>query len=227
VSRPKSSAKKNPPIKIIPNGYDDDDFKNCVPKKLPPWSIVHTGNLNVYRSLKPIWDIFHDVFINNPALKGNLHFWQIGTVDSVVEKELSEPPEGLNVHYSPPVTMKEAIDYMLGANILLVYSAVNDKNTPGKIYQYMKANRPILAIYEEGAESFKSTVLDANIRHICQRGDYKSASKYLLAVTNDDIEPYKSSKPEIEKYSRYDLTREFANVLTTMCTSWKCSEKSG
>lgn len=219
VARPKSNAKKIPPIKIISNGYDDSDFKNCVQKKLPAWSIVHTGNLNSYRSLKPIWDIINDVFLNNPELKGDLHFWQIGTIDSVVEKELSEPPEGLIVHYRPPVTMKEAIEYMLGANILLAYSAINDKNTPGKIYQYMRANRPILAICEEGAESFKNTVLDANIRHICQRSDYKSASKFLLAVTSDDVESYKSTEPKIEKYSRYDLTREFAGVLSVMYAS--------
>jgi glycosyltransferase involved in cell wall biosynthesis len=217
LQTPLREARCIPPIKIIPNGYDEDDF-DCEPKKLPRNSIVHTGNLHADRSLADAWATMKETLLLEPSLKGNLHFWQLGTVDEYVMNQLENPPEGLQVHYLPPVPMQEAIQYMLGANMLIVMSYESGgklQNTPAKIYQYLRANRPILALCDEEAQGLRDTAQDANNSCCCPSKDHRTAAEYVVRQIASDQEPRPSIGPNIQKYSRHDQTRQLAEMLIT------------
>ena len=69
-----------------------------------------------------------------------MHFWQVGFVDPRAVNELQAPPEGVTVHCIPPVPQREAISYMLGADLLLVeeFGAI----MPSKIFSiFARAGR--------------------------------------------------------------------------------------
>jgi len=205
-----------PPFEIIPNGYDEADFVGRSPKALPHFSIVHTGSLHARRPLTDIWRILQITLGSTPQLEGKIHFWQIGTVDDVVAQQLNTAPDGVEVHYVPPVPMKEAIDYMLGADLLYASSpAYGSLNSPAKIYQYMRANRPILAIHEEGAETFRAEINDANISLACLRGAHATAAEFLTERALDENHSPPPIGPRITQYSRRELTGRFADFITT------------
>lgn len=112
--------------------------------------------------------------------------------------------------------MKEAIDYMLGPNLLFATSpAFGSLNTPAKIYQYLRANRPILALHEEGAETFRAEVNDANISLACLRGAHATAAKFLTERALDEDYSPPPIGPRITQYSRRELTGRFADFITT------------
>jgi len=129
---------------------------------------------------------------------------------------IAMPGTTVEVHYVPPVPMKEAIDYMLGADLLYASSpAYGSLNSPAKIYQYMRANRPILAIHEEGAETFRAEINDANISLACLRGAHATAAEFLTERALDENHSPPPIGPRITQYSRRELTGRFADFITT------------
>ena len=68
--------------------------------------------------------------------------------------DLQAPPEGVTVHLVPPVPQREAIGYMLGADLLLLeeFGWV----MPSKALQYLRAARPLLALLDVGRRDPRS-----------------------------------------------------------------------
>ena len=85
------APENRPPLHVIQNGYDEDDFRDAMPAQLPAFSIVHTGRLR--RSTRPLWDALTHAMGERPELRGRLHVWQVGVVDPGVA-DLQSPPEG-------------------------------------------------------------------------------------------------------------------------------------
>ena len=136
-----------PPLHVIQNGYDEDDFHGAMPAELPAFSIVHTGRLR--RSPRSLWDALAHALRERPELRDRLHVWQVGVVDPGAVLDLQAPPEGVTVHVVPPVPQREAIGYMLGADLLLLeeFGSV----MPSKALQYLRAARPLLALWTRAA----------------------------------------------------------------------------
>jgi glycosyltransferase involved in cell wall biosynthesis len=222
LQTPLRNARRIPPVEVIPNGYDEDDF-DCAPMDLPRRSMVHTGNLHAGRSLTDTWAIMREVFQRAPELKGQVHFWQLGTVDEFVIDQLENPPDGLVVHYIPPVPMKEAIRYMLGAELLLVMSPDNNKNAPAKMYQYLRANRSILALAEKGADEFINTAKQANEGFCCHLKEHAAAAEYLVRQLQRSDHPTLPIGPNITRYSRREQTGRLAAMLETALAGARAS----
>lgn len=203
-----------PSIFLIENGYDESDFIDCSPADIPFFSIVHTGSLSSERSLAILWRILSKTLSAKPDLKEKIHFWQIGTIDKIVEKQLEQAPKGVLVHHVPPVMMREALSYQLGADLLLVQSA--GENIPAKIYQYLRSGRPILSLYEEGSESWQSLVKHAINGLSCRADSPELASNFILDLIGDKRLNGLTVKPEIGKYAWKALTNQLADVFNNV-----------
>jgi glycosyltransferase involved in cell wall biosynthesis len=201
-----------PPFHLIPNGYDEEDFAGTRPRELPPFSIVHTGQLR--RPPRTLWAALTRVLQGRPDLKGRVHLWQIGFVDAAAAAELEAPPDGVAVHVVPPVPQREAIGYMLGADLLLVeeFRGV----MPSKTLQYLRAGRPILALLDGGA--VMSEVLGP-VPHAHRVGledvDRTAAILGQLAAgaRREPIPP----GAVVTAYSRREIARQFAELLDAAC----------
>jgi hypothetical protein len=112
VGRPELESK----IRLVPNGYDEDDFVGLAPMELPRFSIVHAGQLRY--PLDPLWIALGRVLAEHPGMRGQIHFWQVGWVDALATDSLDRPPDGVVVHRIAHVPKRDAIGYMLGADAL-------------------------------------------------------------------------------------------------------------
>lgn len=205
---------RRPPLHLIPNGYDEADFQQARALDLPGFSIVHTGQLR--RGPRPVWEALARVLDAHPELRGRVHLWQIGFVDSAAAADLAAPPEGVVVHLVPPVSQREAIGYMLGADLLLV----EEFNTvmPSKTLQYLRAGRPILALLD-GGETLRETLRPMPRAHLAGRDDTDRIAAILtpLAVAPSP----RTSEPSdlVAAYSRRGIAGQFAEVLEAACAN--------
>ncbi len=201
-----------PPLHVIQNGYDEDDFTGAEPASLPPFSIVHAGLLR--RPPKPLWNALAAALLERPALRGGVHFWQVGFVDARAVAALETPPEGVTVHIVPPVAQREAIGYMLGADLLLLeeYESV----MPSKTLQYLRAGPHILAFLERGGQIRE--VLSAVPRaHQVWREEAAAAGSIvaeLAALPRGQAPPPEAA---VTAYSRREIARRYASVLNQAC----------
>jgi glycosyltransferase involved in cell wall biosynthesis len=201
-----------PPLHIIQNGYDEEDFRDARPVELPPFSIVHTGQLR--RSPRPLWQALSHTLQERPDLHGHIHVWQVGFVNAGAVDDLSAPPDGVTVHCVPPVPQREAVGYMLSADLLLVeeFGSI----MPSKTLQYLRAGRPILAFLDAGGviRDVLGTIPQA---HLVKLTEASRAGSLIGALADQPRtkpgEPY----PAVEAYSRREIARRFAAVLDRAC----------
>jgi glycosyltransferase involved in cell wall biosynthesis len=196
-----------PPLHVIQNGYDEDDFRGAMPAELPAFSIVHTGRLR--RSLRPLWDALAHVMRERPELRGRLHVWQVGTVDPAVA-DLQAPPEGVTVHLVPPVPQREAVGYMLGADLLLLeeFGSI----MPSKALQYLRAARPVLALLDAGG-LMRDLLQDMPDAHLMDRGDPARAGTLIAALAAGPRPAPREPGAAVAAYSRREIARRYAAVL--------------
>jgi glycosyltransferase involved in cell wall biosynthesis len=201
-----------PPLYLIRNGYDEDDFREAVPAELPRFSIVHTGQLR--RSPGPLWEALSHAMEERPELRGKVHLWQIGFVDARAIPALEAPPEGVTVHHIPWVSQRKAIGYMLAADLLLVEEFQGIM--PSKTMQYLRASRPILAFLDEGRD-ICDVLQAAGEAYPVKRTEPERAGSLIAALASRPRAPSGEPSAAVAVYSRREIARRFAAVLDAAC----------
>jgi glycosyltransferase involved in cell wall biosynthesis len=197
-----------PPCHVIQNGYDEDDFAGTLPAPLPPFSIVHTGQLR--RSPRPIWEALAAAIQALGPAAPEFHFWQIGFVDPRAAADLRSPPPGVTVHHVPPVSQREAIGHMLGADMLLVEEL--DSVMPSKTLQYLRAARPLLALTERGGV-IRDVLEGVPDTQLVPRARAREAGPWLARMVARGRIAQRRPPPSVTAFSRREIARRFAAVL--------------
>jgi glycosyl transferase family 4 len=199
---------ERPPLHVIQNGYDEDDFHGATPAELPSFSILHAGRLR--RSPRPLWDALAHAMRERPELRGRLHLWQVGVADPGALADLQAPPEGVTVHLVPPVPQREAIGYMLGADLLLVeeFGSV----MPSKALQYLRAGRPVLALLDAGG-AIRDHLQGMPEAHLVDRADTAQAGTLIAALAAGPRPAPREPDAAVAAYSRREIAHRYAAVL--------------
>jgi len=144
-----------------------------------------------------------------PELRGHLHVWQVGVVDPGVT-DLQAPPEGVTVHLVPPVPQREAIGYMLGADLLLLPQV--ESIVPSKALQYLRAARPLLALIDAGG-GIRDLLQDMPEAYLVDRGDAARAGGLIAGLAAGPRPAAREPGAAVRAYSRREIARRYAAVL--------------
>ena len=138
-------------------------------------------------------------------------------VDGQVWEELIWKENGVEdiVKILPSIPYKEALAEMLSCDGLLILQASNcNHQIPAKIYEYLRAQRPILALTDITGDTAQ-LLLDEGIEDIAALDDKDKITEGLLEFikkikANNIKIPSLSS---VKKYSRQSRTAELACIL--------------
>ncbi len=142
-------------IDTLTNGYDEAEFAGLSRRRSPDgtFHLVHTGGLAASRrgtSAEAFWEGLAALVSTDPATPLRVHF--IGNLASW-EKAPAEV-RGLSsfVTFSPPVSRREALQYQLDADCLLLITAPGQRSVASlKLFDYIGAGVPILALAQNNA----------------------------------------------------------------------------
>ena len=137
---------------VISNGFDDDDFKNIVPKKFSKFTIIYTGVSYKTRNPGPLFETIKVLLKTAPELKRDIEVLVIGNEglgkgekpflkDMVRENGLDEI-----VKIIPYLRHSDCLSYILGADLLFLNTVEN--YVPGKVFEYVRARKNILALVD-------------------------------------------------------------------------------
>ncbi len=128
-------------LQIIPNGYDEDDFLTPVSiNEKYSNEIVYTGTLTNEYPLKEIVDLAHNT---------SFRFRFIGNVTPEFKELIRQNGLSARFTFCESVAHREIIKVMKQAGILLLLIPKTKNNEgilTGKLFEYIGARRPILAI---------------------------------------------------------------------------------
>jgi glycosyltransferase involved in cell wall biosynthesis len=214
---------------LIENGYDEENFASAEAGLPPattlnagPFLLVHSGV--IYPSERdpiPFFQALAELASQGQISSETLHVRLRATGhDEYLKKLIEEYDIGALVSLAPPVSYREALSEMLTADGLLVLQAANcNHQIPAKLYEYVRARRPILALTVPGSDT-ANTLTAAGVNTI-GRLDSKSDIAEKLVQFLDLAKAGKSQVPTVEAarlYSRRSRSSELATLLNRMAS---------
>ncbi len=209
---------------VIPNGFDEDDFKN-LPKVTPDnekFTITYTGAL--YGRRKP--DTFFEALkrlINDKSIdKEKIMVRLIGNLKPAYINGLIEKYElkGI-VETIPYMKHEDSIKSLMQSDALLLLEGAgpgSDAFYTGKIFEYMNTNRPIIAVIpKDGAAAGLINETKTGIVSDCLDidGIMDNVRNHYIAWAESKVNFYPDKK-EIAKYERKALTSRLADVFLSV-----------
>ncbi|MEX0275004.1 MAG: glycosyltransferase family 4 protein [Flavobacteriaceae bacterium] len=214
ITRDEFLKKTKTPITVITNGYDGE-----VSNGQPPnghFTISHIGSLLSARNPIGLWTALSELIRENADFKESLRLQLAGVVSESVLFSLRE--HGLNGHtevmgYLPHA---KAIDLQRKSQILLLIeidSPMTKGIIPGKLFEYMAAKRPILAI-GPGGWDVHHLITENRAGHVFTYAEHREIKKQLLSW----FQEYKGKglhldSPDIVRYHRKALTGQLAKLI--------------
>ena len=203
------------PITVITNGYDVEQVtKQPLDEK---FTVAHIGSFLSERNPRILWKALKELTKENQDFAADFQLKLLGAVsqevlDTIAEFKLNDFV--LNLGY---VSHQEAVAHQRKSQVLLLIE-IDSEDTksiiPGKVFEYMVSERPIIAIGPEDSD-FAEIITSTNTG-VFFTYDEKEKLKALLLKYYQD---YKANNLKVhavglQQYSRKSLTEQLSKLVT-------------
>jgi glycosyl transferase family 1 len=201
-------------ISVITNGYDSDHKGSASLDS--KFTISHIGSLLSGRNPENLWKVLAELVQDNKQFARNFKLQLAGVVSDDVLHSIHASGLKDNMELIGYVSHKEALKIQQESQVLLLIE-INSKETtgilPGKLYEYMAARRPILAL---GPSNWDANAIIAETKSGAFF-DYFSET-HLKNVILEWFDAFQDNglnldSTGLEKYSRRELTGELSKLL--------------
>ena len=138
----------------IPNGYEEEDFAGLRPDRpAGPFTISHFGMLTLGRSTRPFLAGLARLFERSPELGKRIAAAFIGPRETANEAWVGRFGLGDAVRFEDTLSHEACVRREAESHALLLVKHDDPRYrglVPGKLFEYIGARRPILALVPEG-----------------------------------------------------------------------------
>lgn len=203
------------PIEVITNGYD---IENVSKKPMDSkFTLAHIGSFLSERNPRILWKSLSELIKENRDFANDFQLKLIGAVSKEVLETLKEFKLEKYVNHLGYISHKEALQAQRSSQVLLLIE-IDSKDTnciiPGKLFEYMVSERPILAIGPEQAD-FKNIIKETNTGKFFTY----QAKEALKSQIETYYNQFKQNSLQVnaiglQKYSRKKLTEHLVQLIT-------------
>lgn len=214
VTKREFESKTNKPIAVITNGYDSVSADE--PALDTNFSLAHIGSLLSKRNPEVLWSVLKELVHEHSDFRNNFELNLVGYVSDEVLERLVDYDLSKYVNKVGYVSHNEAIRFQKKSQILLLIE-IDSKDTrciiPGKLFEYIVSNRPILALGPNGSD-VERILKETNTGNYFNYDDHDGLKKIILEHYNGFKEgKLQSHGIGLQKYSRKVLTKTLAELL--------------
>jgi len=215
-------SRYNENVELITNGYDEDDFSEHMTSLDQKFSITHTGLLNSDRNPKKLWKVLTKISNEVSGFSDDLKINLVGKIENQIIDSIEEAGLAESLNKTAQVAHSEIQGIQESSQVLLL--VVSD--TPaakgmvvGKLFEYLKAQRPILAICPEDGSTAK-IIAETESGQAFDYNDEEKLEAYIKQCYRD----FKKGdlvieSKGIEKYSRSNLTKTLVALLEKLAAN--------
>ncbi len=193
---------------VIPNGYDEDDFRELDSSSPSRFTITYIGTLAESYPVTAFLDALSD--ISKSGTDFLLRF--VGKTPESIKEQITTRLPSKMVDFMPYVEHREAVNLMVSSSMLLLIIPETRENraiTPGKVFEYIAAGKPVLYVGPHDGDAAW------HLKKYPQNGmfDGKDPSPirdYVMERINKGTDP---SGPPPGEYSRRVLAGKFSEIM--------------
>lgn len=205
------------PIDVITNGYDVENITKPVLDS--KFSLAHIGSFLSDRNPRILWKSLKELTKENQDFARNFELKLIGAVSKEILDAIAEFKLDKYVNNLGYVSHKEAIAHQRKSQVLLLIE-INSEETksiiPGKLFEYMVSERPIVAIGPQDSD-FAEIITSTNTGAFFTYDEKERLKSKILDYYNQFSTGKLHSHPiGLQQYSRKNLTSELAKILNTI-----------
>jgi glycosyltransferase involved in cell wall biosynthesis len=202
------------PIEVITNGYDIEKVnKKPLDDK---FTLAHIGSFLSERNPRILWQALQELVTENETFKNDFQLKLIGATSQEVLDTISEfnlTDYVLNLGY---VSHQEAVEHQRKSQVLLLIEINSDETKsiiPGKLFEYMISERPIIAIGPEGSD-FAEIITSTNTGVFFTYNEKEKLKALLLEYYQEyQNKNLKVNAVGLQKYFRKSLTEQLAKLI--------------
>ena len=208
----------NQPIEVITNGFDDETSlskaKNVVLDS--KFSLAHIGSFLSDRNPEILWKTLSELVLEIPDFAKNLEIKLIGKVSQEVLDAISLFKLNEFVNNLGYLSHKVAIENQQKSQVLLLIEIDSEETKsiiPGKLFEYMVSERPIIGIGPKNSD-FQEILVNTNSGLFFEYSEKENLKKSILEYYNLYLNKnLKSNAINLEQYSRKNLTGKLVKFL--------------
>jgi len=202
------------PIHVITNGYDIETIEK--PAMDQKFTISHIGSLLSKRNPHILWKALNEILQENDQFQSDFQLQLIGKVSSEIIDIIKDFKLDAYLNILGYVSHTEALKYQRSSQVLLLIEIDSFETIgiiPGKLFEYMAAERPILAIGPKESDVEK-IIKDTNAGKYFNYDNFEEVKQYIL----DCYSKYQQNQLKVhgiglQYFSRKKLTEKLAAVI--------------
>ena len=202
------------PIEVITNGYDVESIQKQVLDK--KFTLAHIGSFLSDRNPTILWKSLQELCTENELFAQSFQLKLIGKVSQEILDAIDAFNLNSYVNNLGYVSHIEAIEYQRKSQVLLLIEidSVETKSIiPGKLFEYMVSERPILAIGPKDSD-FAEIITSTNTGVFFTYNEKERLKSQILAYFELFLEQNLKVYPVgLQQYSRKSLTEKLAKML--------------
>ena len=210
------SKKTSKPITVITNGFDEDENSTREAVLDDNFSISHIGSLLSERNPTNLWKAIAELCEEHSGFAKDLELKLAGTISEEVIASIKAIGLEKKLKLLGYVNHKQALAMQRNSRLLLLIE-IDSKETrgiiPGKLFEYLSAKRPILAVGPKQwdvEQILKETGAGETFNYKDKEGLKNEILKHYKAFKEQKDN---SITGDIQQYSRKKLTSKLASVL--------------
>lgn len=202
------------PIEVITNGYDYEvSEKTSLDVK---FTMSHIGSMLSKRNPEVLWQVLSDLTLEDQEFSSDFQLNFIGLVSDDVLHSIEKHHLSNYINNIGYVSHKQVISYQKKSQVLLLVEVDSEATKciiPGKLFEYMVSNRPILAMGPK-ASDVEKMIRETNTGTYLYYNDYNSLKKVILTYYKAyKLGLLKSNPIGLEAYSRKSLTKSLSKLI--------------
>lgn len=213
-------------ISVIMNGYDPEDFKNIAYRDDGKFTITYTGSFMGTRTPQYFFDAINELIKENPGIMKQIRVIYAGWSSNVIRQYIAGKIIESVVEIKSLIKHKTSIEYICNSDVLFFNLGIekfSEKAVTGKIFEYLYAQRPIIAMTPVNGIAAK-IINDARAGYVLNPTDVKGAKDIVYKLYKKYLKGELNIKPDlklIEKYDRRKLAKELSEELDKLCRRQK------
>ncbi|WP_298765913.1 glycosyltransferase family 4 protein [uncultured Polaribacter sp.] len=203
-------------VHVVTNGFDDEINQEEETKLDSKFTISYIGLLPIQSNPKVLFAVLQELCKGDAKFKEDLQLNFIGDIAAAIKHEITDCNLTKNTNFIGYVAHEKAIEFQNKSQVLLLLipDVPNNKGiVTGKLFEYLKAKRPILAIGPENGD-LSEILKDTNAGVVL---DFSNEAKLKFEILQL-YQQYKKgnlvvTSKNTKKYHRKELTKQLAEII--------------